>query len=746
METQRGVSRRAFIGQAALGLAGVSLLAACGQSAPAAKPAEAPKPTEAAKPATTAPAAGAATAPAAAKPADAAKPAAGATTAPAAAAKPADAAKPAAKPDAPLGSQLIGKLEGPTVQPDATRPAKLGEAPMLAELVKAGKLPPVEQRVPDEPLVIKPLESIGKYGGTWRRAFTGPGDNENGNRINSSDKMIFWDYTGTKLMPSVAKKWEVGDGGRTITLFFRKGHKWSDGQPFGADDVVFWFEEMYGNKELTPTGSFEMSINGKPGTVKKVDDQTVQFVFPDPYPGFIDILCGATYVGTSQSNGAALLRGPIAPKHYLTKFLPKFAGQDQVDKQAKDAGFDNWKTYFTTFAADWRRNTDLPVLMPWRMTSPINTPNWVIERNPYYYAVDTEGNQLPYIDKIQFTLGENLEVVNLRAIAGEYDWQARHTDLGKLPVFLENQEKGNYTVRLDPALHGADGSIQVNQSFDGDPEIVKWLRNADFRRALALGIDRDQLNETFWVGVGTPGSIVPSEDSNYNPGPEWRKKWATLDVKQANELLDKIGLTQKDSEGYRMRTDGKGRLRIEIVGTSGSFIPFPQICEMVAQQVKKIGIQLDVQEQERSFMTKRRDGNELQLVMWANDGSELLWAFPVHALPVQPDSFVGPKIGMWYASGGASGMKPEDPELIKALELFRSGAGQDTAERTKTAQEIWKILADQVYTIGTVGLSPATMGVRIVKNNIGNVPSREINAQHCRTPCSSHPSTFFFKS
>ena len=213
-----------------------------------------------------------------------------------------------------LGSQLIGKLEGPEVQVDAPRPAKLGEAPMLAELVKAGKLPPVEQRIPDEPLVIKPLAEIGKYGGTWRRAFTGPGDNENGNRINSSDKMIFWNFNGTKLMPSVAKKWEVGDGGRTLTLFFRKGHKWSDGTPFGADDVLFWYEDLYGNKDLTPTPTAELSINGKPGKIEKVDDLTVRFVFPEPYPGFIDILTGASYVGTSQSNGADAAPWPDRPE------------------------------------------------------------------------------------------------------------------------------------------------------------------------------------------------------------------------------------------------------------------------------------------------------------------------------------------------------------------------------------------------------------------------------------------------
>ncbi len=145
-------------------------------------------------------------------------------------------------------------------------------------------------------------------------------------------------------------------------------------------------------------------------------------------------------------------------------------------------------------------------------------------------------------------------------------------------------------------------------------------------------------------------------------------------------------------------------------------------------------------------MQRRRDGNELQTVMWANDGSELLYAFPVHALPVRTDSMMGPFIGRWFASDGAQGMKPEDPQLLKALELFRSASGLEEAERIKSAQEIWKILAEECYTIGTVGLSPAVMGVRIVKNNLGNIPQRQFNGQHGRTPCASMPVTWYYTS
>jgi len=337
-------------------------------------------------------------------------------------------------------------------------------------------------------------------------------------------------------------------------------------------------------------------------------------------------------------------------------------------------------------------------------------------------------------------------LVNLRAIAGEYDEQERHMDLGKLPVFLDNAQKGNYTVHLDPAANGSDATIQFNQSFNGDPEIVKWLRNKDFRHAIALGIDRDQLNETFWLGVGTPGSPVPDESSPANPGPEWRKKWSTLDVNQANQILDKIGLDKKDASGMRLRTDGKGVLRIEMVTVGGSFVPFPKIGEMITQQLKKIGITWDSTEQERTLMEKRRDGNELQTVIWGNDGSELLLGFPDHVLPINTQIMMGPDIGRWFASNGQQGMKPEDPQLQKALDLFKGAPGLEEAERTKTIQEIWKIATEESWSVGTVGLSPAVMGVRIVKNNLGNIPARDFNGQHGRTPCAALPVVWYFKS
>jgi peptide/nickel transport system substrate-binding protein len=370
----------------------------------------------------------------------------------------------------------------------------------------------------------------------------------------------------------------------------------------------------------------------------------------------------------------------------------------------------------------------------------------VLERNPYYFAVDTAGNQLPYWDKISMTLAENLEVLNLRAIAGEYDWQSRHVQLPKLPVLLENQKKGNYRVYLDPGQFGGSAYIAVNLTYEGDAEVARWLRNADFRRALSLAIDRDQINEAFFLGLGTPGSPAPEESLPHSPGPEYRTLWSTFDLKKANELLDKIGLTKRDSDGYRLRTDGKGPLRIEIATQAAAFIDFTRITEMGVSTWKKIGIHGDVKEMERGLETRRSLNNELQMEVSENTGSENLWINPGHVLPVLSSTRNGPLHFRWFATNGQQGRKPEDPRLLQAMELYRKGPGLNETEQRRVAQEIWKIVLDQVYNIGLVGLAPGSYGVRVVKNNVGNVPGRLCQLREARIPCGAHPATFFFKS
>ncbi|MFI4981655.1 MAG: ABC transporter substrate-binding protein [Nevskiales bacterium] len=645
-------------------------------------------------------------------------------------------------------SGLVGTLEAPSIVTDPAQwPKQFHESPALAEQVNAGKLPPVEQRVPQEPLVLRPLHSIGTYGGVWRRAFLGPGDSENGNRIRAGDKPLFWDVTGTQLAPSVAKGWEISADGRRTTLFLRKGMKWSDGAPFTADDFVFWFEDMYRNKEIAPSPTPEMASNGKQGRVVKLDDTTVAFEFDEPNFLFPKLLGGDSTVGGGQSRmqSDGLAFGAYAPAHYLQRFLPKNVPVDTLNAEAKAAGYANWVQYFH-FKSDWRLNPELPTLSAWRMVQPINTRIWILERNPFFYEVDTAGNQLPYIDRVEMTLAENPEVVNLRAIAGEYDVQERFLDLAKLPVFLDNAERGHYKVHLDLGFNGSDSQLVFDLSFRSDPEIARWIGNADFRRALSIGIDRDQLNETFWLGLGTPGSGVPSEIMPESPGKEWIAKWSVFDPATANAMLDAIGLTKKDSEGYRLRTDNAERLRLQVDVAQTLTPTWPQQVEMVIQHWRAIGIAADMKLLERSLFFTRVRNDQHQIVMFSNSGSESLYLYPVLALPVDPAaSLMGTAYSQWYASGGSAGIKPSDPALLRVYELLRMAPSQPEAQRNAFAQEIWRLTAEQKWQIGLVGQAPGSQGTRIVSDRLENVPSRVCISQHCRPPWSARPEQWYFR-
>jgi peptide/nickel transport system substrate-binding protein len=641
------------------------------------------------------------------------------------------------------GANLIGKLEGPEVITDPAQfPKTFREAPALTELVKAGKLPPVQERIGQDPLVIKPLREIGKYGGTWRRGFTGPFDTSNGHRAAQNDKLLYFDYTGTRIVPNIARSWEVSPDGKVTTLLLRRGMKWSDGQPFTADDFVFWYEDLYQNKELVPTPLSVMTINGKPIAIRKVDASTVQFVAPEPYYGLPTVLASVWGIGHHARFGRFALGG-FAPAHYLKQFHPKYTPMDQIDKKVAELKFESWVTLFKN-RNDACRNADLPVVTPWKTTSPINTPTWILERNPYSVWVDTDGNQLPYIDRIRMTLGENLEVINLRAIAGEYDSQARHIDIGKLPVLLENQQRGGYRVYLDPSDQGADVGLFCNQSYEKDAEIARWLARREFRIALSHGIDRQQLNETFVLGLGQTGSAAPGERTPYFPGPEFRSLHAGYDVKQANAMLDKLGLSKRDGEGYRLRTDGGGRLRLALTTYLG-FLPFTKIAEMIVEQWKKIGIRGEVQEMERGLATARLLGNEHQIYFETQWGADNMFGHQPLFFPAEAQSPLGPLYGTWYSSAGAKGKTPP-PRMRELMDKYRKTFGVPDQERTRLAKDVWKIALDELWIIPVVSNSPASQGVRVIKTNVGNVPERLWNSAVSDNPHIAHTETWYFKS
>ena len=646
-----------------------------------------------------------------------------------------------------VSPELLGKLEGPRIISDAGMvPISFSEAPMLAAMVSAGQLPPVDERLPKDPQVIKPVHGIGKYGGTLRRAFTGPADVWNGLRSSALDSMTYVNWDVSETIPNAAKGWEFSDGGRVLTLFLREGTRWSDGSPFTADDFVWHHENMWMDPDLNPTPQRQMKSPGSDefGTVAKVDDYTVRFTFETPYFLFVNYMSSASNLGGHAGAGCNA-RGGFAPSEYLKQFHAKFAGQAAVDKIAKDEGYDTW-VQLIKFKNCWQRNEEVPSLTAWETTSAINNPTWVLERNPYYWMVDTDGNQLPYIDRVRMTLAEDLEVLNLRAIAGELDMQSRHIDIGKLPVFVQNSIKGDYSIKLDIMEAGSDFSIRFNLNYDKDPVMGELIQNVDFRRAISLGIDRDEINETFFLGLGVPGSVVPADANKYNPGPEWRTKWAHFDRDQANQMLDDLGLTERDSQGYRVRPDGSGNRVVLEHDTIRAFVNNTVIAEAITQQLKHIGIDFFVKEVERSLGGARcGDGSMQSRSAWGNAGTEVVFINGWGGIgPSGQHSCMGNAYGAWYASEGESGVEPPAP-LRMAMELFDKGVGAEESERIQIGKEIWKLAADNVWEIGVVGQAGAVQGVRVVNNNLGNAPARTPNFNTYKTPMMSRPMTLYFK-
>lgn len=638
-------------------------------------------------------------------------------------------------------ASAVGAGVPQVVTDPALVPTEFHEAPMLAERVAAGDLPPVEERLPAEPLVLQPAFEIGQYGGTWHSGFTGPGDRQNAERI-TADHMLFWDAEVKNVVPNIAKDWEISDDGRTIRIFLREGMKWSDGAPFTADDIMFWYEDVYQNPDLTPAPAAWLSIGGEQGTLEKIDDYTVQFNFVEPYFGFLEIIASLT--GGGQFHGGVTTMGWWRPKHYLTQFHPSYTAQEELDAMSAAEGYESWVELFR-FKQDPQLNIDAPVTSIWKPVTPISSQVFRLERNPYYFAVDTAGNQLPYIDTLELSLAEDLQVLNLRAVAGEYDFQVRHIGLANVPVLLENAEAGNYSVRFWRWQHGCDLCINFNQNYDADPEIEKWLTNRDFRIAMSVSIDRNQLNEAFWLGLGEPGSAAPGSSSPYYLGPESRTLNAEFDPDRANEILDGLGLTDRDGEGFRLRSDGQGRLTFRLTTVAAAFVPYSQIMEaIIAGWAQRIGIDVELEELERSLEQTRVANNEVQLGVWENTGSDNPILNCGHTVACYQYTRWAPLYGTWYATNGAQGLEPEG-EIRRQQELLDQGLRVPADQRIDIGKEIVQIYVDNVWAIGTVGVSPAVIGVAVVSNNLGNVPEFVPGNTHGQTPGNARPSTWYFK-
>jgi peptide/nickel transport system substrate-binding protein len=610
---------------------------------------------------------------------------------------------------------------------------KYKESPALAEQVKAGKLPPVDQRLPENPLVVPVVERTGQYGGVWRRAFLGPADFNNYVRV-VYDALVRFSPDGAKIEPKIAAGWESSPDFKTWTIKLRKGARWSDGAPFTADDILFWHKDVLLNKDLTPAlPGWMRNGDGSPAVVEKVDAQTVRFTYKQAATLFLTAL--------ANQDGGDRTYAVFLPSHYLKKFHPSYAKKEDIDRAVQAAGFKTWAELFAARNAPFE-NPDRPTMAAWVPVTRVSDQVFTLRRNPYFVGVDPDGNQLPYMDEVRFTFFADIQALNLAAIAGEFDMQARHIQMTNYPVFKENEKSGKYRVITWPTFGGADAVVAFNQSYKADPELGKVMATKDFRIALSYAINRDQIKESVFLGLGEPRQGVPAPWHPYFPGDEWARKYTQYKPDEANKLLDGIGLAKKDAQGIRLLPSGKP-LSIEL-SVVPAFASWPDTAQLIAKDWEKVGVKTVVQIRERALHFRMREANELQTEMWNEDTTAFPFTGNAKAdVRNSPILTTGPLFKQWYDTKGKDGMEPPAP-IKKIVELVDTARTVGPDGQVKAAQEIFRIWADNVYEIGTIGLTPMVQGVVVVNSRLHNVPKTLGNDWPLRSPGNARPEQFFF--
>lgn len=563
-------------------------------------------------------------------------------------------------------------------------------------------LPPLAERLPEEPLVIAPYDSIGKYGGTMdalsNATEAGTSDFLSTRHVN----LVRYSDDLQTIVPNVAKDWEWNDDFTELTFFLRKGHKWSDGAPFTAEDVKFWYDNLSLDSKVIEKPKDYVLVAGEAMTVEVVDPQTVTFKLPAPKPGLL------AHFATSFAQG-------FQPKHFLGQYHPDI--NPDADKLAQEAGFENGleviKAYFGN--SDWT-DTPSPLLnspdkvakLPADVIPTLETHIYITDTtegrhlvaNPYFHMVDTAGNQLPYINEQDEVYINDKEVRILKLVNGEVDYKTQSLQLSDAPILLENQEKSDYTIHLKPKIAMHAFSFNITSA---DEEKRKVFGDLRFRRAMSIAINRDELNEVAYFGQGTPAQYI-----GFSPAPGFvDEKWLTYateyDPETAKSLLDEIGMKDTDGDGFRELPNGDKivlNMQFATQGIAG------QVVELVGQYWANVGLQTTVKEVTPDEYRSAQSSNQLDAGMWEKGqplgivlGNNELWVPPF-------ENYFGHRTGMlwaeWVESNGEKGVEPPDyvKQLIEDINAFQSKqAGTD--ESNELGARLVQNMTENLLFIGT---------------------------------------------
>ena len=585
------------------------------------------------------------------------------------------------------------------------------ETPMLETAVAEGRLPPVAERVPDAPAVID-LAAIGLKPGR-------PGGEISWLARRSRDIRIMNVYGYARLVafnpdfeivPDILESVDV-DGGRIFTLHLRPGHRWSDGAPFTAEDFRYAWYDIYLNDDLKPYGPDpRLMVNGELPTVQILDQTTIRYSWSAPNPEFLPALAGARPLYL------------YAPAHYLRQFHAGYAAPEELARKVEDSGARSWAAMHTQLGNLYESsNIDLPVLQPWVNTTAPPSDRFVFERNPYYHRLDADGHQLPYLDRVIVNITDSA-LIPAKTGAGESDLQARSLRFDNITFLKEGESRNDYSVRLWPTALGSEIALYPNLNA-ADDVWRRLNRDVRFRRALSMAIDRDEINAVIYFGLATPGNNTALAASPFF-SEERLERWATLDIDQANALLDEIGLTERSSDGIRLLPDGRP-LEI-VVETAGERTVEVDVLELIRDSWKRIGVGLFTNTSQRDVFRTRVFAGEVVMSIWFGMDNALFSpdSVPSELAPVDQNWLQYPKWGQYVQTGGEAGEPPDLDFGVRLIELYDAWRNSiDRYEKAAIIEEMLDIQANQVTSIGIVQgvLQPIVVG-----NRLRNVPAEGI--------------------
>jgi peptide/nickel transport system substrate-binding protein len=614
-------------------------------------------------------------------------------------------------------------------------PSEFSEAPLLTDMVNAGNLPPVDERMAKDPLVLTPMVEVGTYGGIVRAASDTAGRYGWDAGVFIAERMTYLTRLDTdclSVVPAMSTAWEMSEDAKTATIHLRQGVKWSDGQPFSADDILFYWEDVQGNDELTPVKSYFWTHNGVMMDVVKQDDYTIEMKFVEPTP-MAPAFWSRGYFATSYV------------KHYLQKYHPRYTEKEDLDAMTEEAGFEFWYQLFGKKAQAMERDEPYhPTL--YAMLFKSQGVDYVEgERNPYFWMIDTEGNQLPYIDGVFGTAVANREVGTAKLLAGEVDFFGWLSTTENYPLYQENAEQGQYRALLWSSVWGAEAGFGANQTYNKDPVLRDIFRDVRFRRALSLGMDRDEINSTLYFGKAKPRQMTVLPSSRYFE-PEFETSYIEFDPDEANRLLDEMGLDQRDGEGYRLRPDGE-RLTWQIDYPEAGERPREVVAQLVIEQWREnLGLQVTIHGYTGDLMGTRVTANEIQMNLGDCDNAMdiMFIATPYWSVPMNWGWEWSWETlwGNWYQTNGEEGEEPPQhmKDLLTKWEQMKATLDED--ERTRLGKEILAEQAENLWVIGTVGLAPVPI---CVASNLVNIPEDQLWGWDCFFGSIFGAPTWYFK-